>query len=214
VRTVIKPRHSSKPDTVALIILRHSLIIIAAFFYGTLSFGQTSKEQDFVNAVKQIVTKLSSRDSAGLSKYIDKKTGIYILYATGVRQTYLHSTTIGFSDTTFPNVPFFDDVKFSSIKYAKLPNYNCDNSKWSKTGAFVDTNKTDHLLSKSAKWLNKNFGERITTKTISKFISLESISRRIVVTDNKQNDLIFYLSYINNKWWLTIIDKATCDCSA
>jgi len=194
--------------------LRHSLIIIATFFCATLSFGQTSKEQDFVNAVKQIVTKLSSRDSVELSKYINKKTGIYVLYVNGVRQTYLHSTTLGFSDTTFPNVPFFDNVKFTSIKYAKLPNYNCDNSKWSKTGTFVDTTKTDHLLSKTAKWLDKNFGEKISTKTISKFISLESISRRIIITDNKHNDLIFYLSYIDNKWRLTIIDKATCDCSA
>ena len=205
---------ASEGATLAAVILRHTLIIISTFFSGALSFGQTSKEQDFMKAVREIVSRFSKRDSNGLSKYINKEAGIYILYVNGVRETYLHAKTMGFSDTTFPNAPFYDDVKYSPIKYTKLPNYNCDNSRWSKTGAFVDTTKIDHLLSKTAKWLNKNYGEKIPSNTISAFISLESISRRIIVTDNGYNDIIFYLSFINNRWWLTILDKATCDCSS
>ena len=48
---------------------------------------------------------------------------------------------------------------------------------------------------------------------INEFYNLENISRRIVIANNNSNDLIIYLSFINNKWVLTVIDKATCDCS-
>ena len=119
---------------------------------------------------------------------------------------------MGFSDSTYPNYPFYDKAKYTQLKYAKLPSYNCE--KWTKIGTFVDTTKTDHLLSKTAKWLNKNFDEKISSKEIYRFINLELNSRRIVVADNNGNELIFYLTYISNKWKLTIIDKITCDCSA
>lgn len=60
---------------------------------------------------------------------------------------------------------------------------------------------------------NKNFQDNISEKTISKFTALEIKSRRIVLANNNGNELILYLTYLNNKWILTIIDKATCDCS-
>ena len=82
-----------------------------------------------------------------------------------------------------------------------------------KKGLYVDTTKVDHTVSKIAKWRNKNYQDKIPIKTISKFNDLEVKSRRVVVANNNGNELIFYLSYINNKWVLTIIDKATSDCS-
>lgn len=48
---------------------------------------------------------------------------------------------------------------------------------------------------------------------INEFYNLENKSRRIVIANNNQNELIIYLSFIGNKWVLTIIDKVTCDCS-
>jgi len=82
-----------------------------------------------------------------------------------------------------------------------------------KKGLYVDTTKVDHTVSKIAKWRNKNYQDNIPTTTISKFIDLEEKSRRVVVADNNGKELIVYLTYINNKWVLTVIDKATCDCS-
>jgi len=198
----------------AAIILRHSLIIITTLFWTTLSFGQTPKEEEFAKTVKQVILKLSKRDSLGLATLIDKKIGVYILYVIGTKETWEHFTTIGFSDTTnIPLYPFYDNVKFSTLKYASLPTFNCATEKWTKKGLYVDTTKIDHKVSKIAKWRNKNYQDKIPIKTISKFNDLEVKSRRVVVANNNGNELIFYLSYINNKWVLTIIDKATSDCS-
>ena len=164
-------------------------------------------------AIKNVVNALSKRDSAGLSNYIDKKTGVYLLYRIGVKDSYTQYITLGFSDTTYPNAPFYDNVKITSLKYSRLPSFDCKKEKWTKTGTFVDTTKIDHLPSKTVKWLNKFLQENIPQKTINKFVDLESKSRRIIIADNNGNELIFYLSYINKKWQLTIIDKLTCDCS-
>jgi len=195
----------------AAIILRPSLIIISTFFLTILSIGQSSKEQDFVWALKKVVRALSKRDPVTLSRYIDKKTEVYILNRTGVVDTYKHFSTLGFSDTTYPNAPFYDSVKLSRLKYSRLPTFDCE--KWTKTGTFVDTTRTDHLLSKIAKSLSRAFRGRVSIKKITEFYNLENKSRRIVIADNNSNELIIYLSFINNKWVLTIIDKATCDCS-
>jgi hypothetical protein len=194
--------------------LGHSQIIIATLFWTTFSFGQTSKDEEFEKTVEQVIHKLANRDSSGLTNFIDKKTGVYILFVVGTKETWEHFTTIGFSDTAnIPLYPFYDNVKFSKVNYARLPTFECSTEKWSKTGLYVDTTKIDHKVSKIAKWRNKNYQDNIPVKTISKFIDLEAKSRRVVLAQNNGNELIIYLSYINNKWVLTIIDKATCDCS-
>jgi hypothetical protein len=86
----------------------------------TVSFAQSSKEKDFVKTLKKVVATLTTRDSVILSRYIDKKIGVYILYRIGVVDTYIHFSTLGFSDTTYPNAPFYDDVKLTPLKYSKL----------------------------------------------------------------------------------------------
>jgi len=109
--------------------LRRSVIIITTFIWATLSFAQTPKEDAFAKTVKEVMVKLSKRDSAGLSKFIDKKADIYILLVTGTKETYERFSTIGFSDTTYPSYPFYDNVKFSTIKYASLPTFDCGTEK-------------------------------------------------------------------------------------
>ena len=186
-------------------------LIIVALFAVEASFAQSSKEDAFAKTVADVIVKLSKRDSAGISRLTDKATGVYILNTIGIMRTYEHVTFIGFSSDTYPQAPFYDKVKVSPLKYATLPTFNCE--KWTKTGLFVDTNKVDHMLSRITIVLNKDYQKNIPAKKIAAFRAFEAISRRVVVAVNNGNELIFYLSYINDKWVLTIIDKATCDCS-
>jgi hypothetical protein len=177
-----------------------------------ISYGQSSKEQAFVLTLKKVVTALSTRDSVTLSKYIDRRTGVFILNRIGVFDTYEHFATLGFRDTTYPYAPFYDNVKLTPLNYSTLPKFNCGTEKWTKSGTFVDTTRIDHLLSKIAKDPNRPF-KKVSTKTINELYKLENKSRRVVIAENNWNELILYLSYVNNKWVLTIIDKATTDCS-
>ncbi len=90
----------------------------------------------------------------------------------------------------------------------------CDSENWYKIGLYCDTTQRDDLLSKTALNLNKYRDENIPIKTIQDFKILESKSRRIVLIDNEDGELIFYITLINNKWYLTILDRVSSDCSA
>jgi hypothetical protein len=86
--------------------------------------------------------------------------------------------------------------------------------KWSKVGLYCDTTKLDTLLSSTAKNLKKWREDDIPDLKIKSFEELEKKSKRIVISDKEGGELVFYLTLIDNKWYLTILDRVTSDCSA
>jgi len=55
--------------------------------------------------------------------------------------------------------------------------------------------------------------DKISNETIVKFKEIESNSHRIVLIDKEGGVLIFYLTLIDNKWYLTVLDRVSGDCS-
>jgi hypothetical protein len=178
------------------------------------SVVEINKETEFEYTLLNVFFGLRKRDSLKLSHYVHKNTGVYILNRIGVYDTYKHYSALGFSDTTYPNVPFYDDAQLARPSYTKVPGFDCGKEKWDHTGTFIDTTQTDHLLSTIAKRLNEVSPGQVDAKSIEAFVALEDKSRRIVLAANEGNELIIYLSYIGDKWYLTMIDKVTCDCSS
>jgi hypothetical protein len=196
--------------------MRSLTFIILLQLFNVFCFGQTTKEQAFTLTVNQIVIAFSKQDSAAIAKFVDKKIGLFQLDRVGVFDHYNHFATLSFSDTTYPQVLFRNSkgILLPSLKYAKLPTWDCEKEVWSKKGLFVDTTKTDHLLSKICEDRNKYVPDNIPNKTVQYFYDLENKSRRIVLFDSAKIELVFYLSYLNGKWVLTIIDNVSSDCSA
>jgi len=195
--------------------MRLTPFISLLLLVNNFCFGQTTKEQKFTVTVQQIVIAFSKQDSATISKYVDKKLGVYQLDRIGIFGHYNHFKTFGFSATTYPQVLFRQskNVNLLPLHYASLPTWDCEKEVWSKKGLFVDTTKTDHLLSKICKDRNKYIPDNIPNKTIQFIYDLEAKSRRLVLYDNNGIELAFYLSYVNDKWFLTIIDNVSSDCS-
>ena len=195
--------------------MRPLIFILTLQLFAVAGFGQTDKEEAFTKTVKQIIIAFSRQDSAGVAKYIHKKIGVYQLDRKGVFDDYNHFKAISFSDESYPQVLFTSskNIQQLSLQYAKLPYWDCDREIWTKKGLFVDTTKIDHSLSQICKERNKGIPDHIPNKTINYFYELEKKSRRIVLFDYHKKGLVFYLSYTNGIWFLTIVDYASSDCS-
>jgi hypothetical protein len=199
------------PGRVARIKMKHLFVISLLFCCSYNSLSQTINYNEFEKVAQDVILKLSTKDSIGIQIYINRKAGLFVLYRGGIKNNYKHFDTLDFGYKRFFN---FKPFKPSKLQYSTLPTFSCDTEKWTKSGRIVDTTRTDHLLSITAKNLTRIFKESVPQETITNFINLEAKSRRIVVVDNYGNSIVFYLSFINNKWWLTIIDAITEDCSA
>lgn len=188
--------------------MKTTYTLLAILFCTLRATCQSTKEESFTATIKEVIFALSNRDSVKLSKFENSSCRVFILYADDTAMIYRRINFIGYTDTTFPNKLYYDQVKYTAPQYATLPVYNCENFQWNKSGIFVDTNRVDHYLSQ----IITRWSEGQQVKMTKYFYDVENRSRRIVVSDNKFNSLIFYLSYIDDKWYLTIIDKYSMVC--
>lgn len=195
--------------------MKKLFVVFVSIYFAATCCAQTTKEQKFKIAVQDIVTAFSKQDMDKFSKYIDDAIGVYQAYKIGSFGNFGHYKKIDFSDTSYPFVLYSNlkGIIISTINYTSLPTWDCNNEAWSKQGLFVDTIKTDHLLSKICTERNELRPDTIAVKQIDFFYELETKSRRIVLNDLNGKELIFYLTYIKNKWRLTIIDNISSDCS-
>lgn len=176
--------------------------------------GQDAKEEQFRTALNDIVAKIISKDSVGLTRYVDKKTGIYLVYRVGLQDTYSHHTTIGFKDSSYPRILYSLTglTRNLPLKYGRLPEYA--QGKWNKKGAYTDTKLKHQLLTETALSMKRNEICEISQPELRQLTEVEAKSRRVVIVENDDRYLCIYLMYINNKWVLTIFDALTGDESA
>jgi len=175
------------------------------------AISQDAKEEQFRTALSDIVTKIIRKDSVGLARYVDKKTGIYLIYRIGIQDTYSHYTSIGFKDSSYPRVLFSstDLTRNLPLKYGRLPEYA--DGKWNKKGAYTDTKLKHQLLTETALSMKRNEICEISQPELRALTEVEAKSRRVVIVENDFRYLCVYLMYIDNKWVLTIFDALTGD---
>lgn len=173
-----------------------------------------AQSDNLENSIVEIIKAFDSKDSDKINQYVHDDYGLIVLFRRGVMDEFEKANKIDFKNPVpeyLPYLPFKLDLE---IKYQTLPTHDCDSGKWSKIGLYCDTTKRDDLLSKTALNLNEYRDENIPNETIQDFKLIESKSRRIVLTDNQDGELIFYITLIDNKWYLSILDRVSSDCSA
>ena len=195
--------------------MRTLIVMLLLPLLSSLCVGQSTRDQKFETTVRLVIDAFARQDSASVSKHINKEIGLYQLDRIGVFDHFNHFKMISFPSKGYPQVLFGQSkgITILPLTYAGLPTWNCDKDTWSKKGLFVDTTKVDHLLSKICKDRNKHVPDNIPAKRIQFFYELENKSRRIVLYDRNKKELIFYLSYLNDTWYLTIVDYVSSDCS-
>lgn len=171
-----------------------------------------SADNALENSITKVIKAFKDKTS-DINAMIHPKTGLFIVHRPGIFDTYIKLSKIDFKNPS-EYLPRSDFEPSYTLNYESLPTYDCDEEKWSKTGLYCDLTTRDHLLSETAYNMKKQDLGTITPETIETFKALEQDSHRVVLVDKNGNAFIFYLTQIENKWYVTILDKVSGDCSA
>lgn len=173
-----------------------------------------SRMQPLDGAVAGVVNAFGSRDAARLNRFVHPKQGVVVIYRQGVFNAFKTVSQIDFKKPVPEYFPYPKIRGGAPLRYAALPVYDCGREAWSKTGLFCDPKYRDTLLSTTATNLKKNGLKEVSPETITRFRALEAKSVRVVLVGANGNDLVFYLTRIGGRWYLTIFDRVSSDCSA
>ena len=188
-------------------------MLLIAIPQALLSQPSTSLDQ----TARDIVYYFQENDLESLNNYLHPETGIYLIYRIGVPDIYDHAKKL---EKYF--IPYFEHPYKTPNANQLSPyylesndsiSYSCEYERWNKRGFFRSTG-SDSLLSETMTMMALAYEQQVDPKTLYKAKEIESRSVRIIHTPTGPDGLIFYLTRFGNKWYLTIIDRVTTDCSA
>lgn len=148
-------------------------------------------------------------------KYIHPEYGLIVIHRPGTVEKFEEINKINFNQPIPDYLPYEKIILDSKLEYVEqLPAYDCMTLSWNKMGLFCYTAKRDNSLSSLAISLKKVLNEDISEATIEKLKKIEKKSYRIICIDKKGGEFIFYLTLIDKKWYLTILDRASSECGS
>ncbi len=196
--------------------------------------GQESGLKEFVQNLIQIYNK---KDSNKFNQLIHEKSGLFIMTTIGPTTTWsnvnkvcLEQDCLKIKTAESLGNPYQDflesyasgDLNLNEIKYTDNAYFECE--KIEKSGVFISSKNQYTALSDAVQFFRDNFlhingptpdiekkYEELDQLKI-KIRELEKNSRRVVV-NSENGTFIFYVTDIDGKWFLTIIDFASTDCS-
>ena len=190
----------------------HIIFLFIPIIFFSCNSDKT--ETDLSTAIITVVKAFNEKDTLTVNKYIHKDYGMIVLYRQGAYNRYEKIPSIDFNDPVPEDFPYTDFIFDTHLKYDQLPEFDCDQMKWNKTGLYCDSFNIDNLLSATALNIKKYVNPTIPDTEIREFEEMEKKSVRIVLSNIHGGDLVFYMTKINNNWYITILDRCSSDCSA
>jgi hypothetical protein len=191
-------------------------ISVVLVIYRVLAFGQDKKtEAEFSKTCSEIVNAFAKKNIAGLNKYSNTNTGVYIISRPGAVSVFTRIKK--FDDKTFfaLKYPYRDTtaIKKHTITYASAPRFDCGDMKWDKMGFVADSSAGYKPITEIMDFREKYEHEKYTAEDVDKKNETEKRLRKVVYTHiAKNHGLVFYMSFIQGKWYLSIIDITAGSC--
>ena len=191
-------------------------IFIFSLLFVACSTNELSKQEkevqrqevskELLSDISYILFLLKQKDLDNLnSRFINPKIGLYEVYKSDIENkiTFKHSYEI---DEIVDIIDSFE-IKQEIIIFNCSP-YNDAFYGWNKDGTFLTT-QIKPYLSQIIQEQNKITPNKYNTEELVNIALIEKTSYELIVTNN----VIFYLTKIDNLWYITLIDKIETDCS-
>lgn len=198
--------------------MRTLFIALYALLFSCTSIASTNPS--FEEVVQKVLLGFHQQDTQIINSLINKDIGIYIVYKRGIPYQYEQLSQFDFKQPVPEYLPYESLseklVRANSkiTQYKTAATFDCDTERWSPTGLSVGKTGNDHLLSETATFLKLHEMTDMSDKEIADLKKFESVSRRIVLASNDGEELVFHLGYFNQRWYLTVLDRVSSDCSA
>ncbi|MBV8325643.1 hypothetical protein [Chryseobacterium sp.] len=210
------------------------IFLTSILFFGCGSVqGQNKEIEQFV---KKVVEIYNQKDSKKFNQLINKNTGLVFITTIGANNSWSKvqkvcldkkclenkiAESVGTSYQSFLEEYKTKDLNLNKIEFTEQSYFECE--KITKKGIFITSENKFHTLSESVSFFIKNFqdiiGEQLDQKKKNEleknkeeFKKIEFKSRRVTV-NSIAGTFIFYITYMDGKWFVTIIDFASMDCS-
>jgi len=167
------------------------------------------------NTVAILIKAFAEKDSETVNKFIHKDKKLIVLYKIGVPGVYSFIDRVDF-DNPEPVFWIFSDYTANYMLHKEdVPAYDCVVENWTKpAGLYCRPNK-DNLLTDVVRFLMKYEDVEVSEEEFQSYIDLELSSYKVVLAGGEDsNSLVFYLTLIDGKWYMTILDGLSTDCSA
>jgi hypothetical protein len=196
-------------------IVNLAIFLLLAFFFTACSVNNLmtpnkkksyEKKEITTSLINEVIniTHLIKQNNLALlnSKYINPKYGLYEVSKLDGKNIFEHKNSI----TKIKN-----DVDSFEVKNEKA-NFYCSTSDdslygWDKEGIYLNA-KTKPLITPIMEEANIVNPNSYKEEEIEKVDFIEQTSYEVTITYN----MIFYLTLIDDKWYITLIDNATTDC--
>lgn len=183
-------------------------------------YNRPEISQDLNVFIKNVVAALSKKDLNTLNtQFINPKVGIYNLSKVNGVATFTHQNIIyNVIESEFEEISeLINYIPKNAINYVIIEQdlkFNCSPNNdayygWTGEGLYLSNNTNPYLM-KMINQLDKNVDSKFTQEEIdiAKFVQNESY--KVILTP----DLIFYVNKIDKKWYITLFDRITTDCSS
>jgi len=175
-------------------------------FFTNKELKREAVSQVLLSDINHILFLLKQNDLKTLnSRFINKQYGIYEILKDSEKNILYFEKKLQI-DEIRNEVDSFD-IKQEEAIFDCSPNDDA-NYGWNKEGVFISANTKSYLsdLMKNANLHNLNTYSQEDIKTAN---IIENTSYEVIVPYN----MVFYITKLENLWYITLIDKVKTDCS-
>lgn len=184
-------------------------LIIPSCIYAS----EVEKVNRLNSAIQKVIELYNDKNDTLLNQYIHPDIGIYFIIKSKTQDYWLHrrlicTTPNCISEYNMPN-PYRQLLLTQKINADQPYHFLNNESHIAPTEGILIDEKDIHILTNTIRKYKQNNNFKITSEELRQIWRMEANSKRIRVLQSGhvlgEGKLTFYLSYLNNNWYLSTI---------